>query len=207
MRGENNMIKKATFITSAAAKVGWITDDVPELCFIGRSNVGKSTFINALTNQKKLAKTSSTPGKTRLLNFFSINDDLFRIVDAPGYGYARVSHDKKELFAAFMEEYLTTRTNLKGVCLLLDMRHTPTKDDVGMYEYLKYHAIPVLIIGTKLDKLKRNDIKKNEKIIKEKIKFDQNDAFLALSATSKENLAKAYNQLIVLLAKERVKVA
>jgi GTP-binding protein len=199
------MIKKATFITSAAAKKGWIEDSVSEICFVGRSNVGKSTFINALTNQKKLAKTSSTPGKTRLLNFFSINDDEFRIVDAPGYGFARVSHESKDLFAAFMEEYFTGRTNLKGVCLLLDMRHKPTKDDIQMYEYFKYHKINVLVVGTKLDKLKRNDIKKNEKILKETISFDKADSFLALSSVSKENLERAYNELVNLLNRKQEK--
>src|SRR5699024_8671135 len=114
-----------------------------------------------------------------------INDNEFRIVDAPGYGFARISNDSKKLFAAFMDEYLQNRTNLKGVCLLLDMRHKPTKDDVAMYEYLKHYNIPTMIVGTKLDKLKRNDIKKNEKILKETILFQSEDLFLSLSSVSK----------------------
>lgn len=163
-------------------------DDIPEICFIGRSNVGKSSFINAITNQKKLAKTSQTPGKTRLLNFFDINNGQYRIVDAPGYGYARVSDSQKMNFSNFMAEYLEKRSNLKAVGLLLDMRHKPTQDDKQMYEYLKYHNIKTIIIGTKLDKLKRNDIKKNEKLLKNEIGFIDTDYFVATSSSEKTNL-------------------
>lgn len=189
------MIKQAKFIKSGAAKKDWIVDDIPEICFIGRSNVGKSTFINAITNQNKLAKTSSTPGKTRLLNFFEINNGQYRIVDAPGYGFARVSHKLKDEFAVMMEEYLTSRTNLKGVCQLVDLRHKPTNDDIQMYQFFKSQNIRVLIIATKRDKCKRNDIIKNEKLIKSVLEIDKNDLFLSISSTSKENL-KDVDQLI-----------
>ncbi|AGR42223.1 ribosome biogenesis GTP-binding protein YihA/YsxC [Spiroplasma diminutum] len=187
------MIKQAKFITSAANKSGWLKDDIAEVCFIGRSNVGKSTFINALTNQNKLAKTSSTPGKTRLLNFFDINNSQFRIVDAPGYGYARVNHDQKLAFAKMMDEYLTNREQLKFICQLVDLRHKPTNDDIEMYNFFKHHQIKVFIVATKRDKCKKNDIIKNEKIIKQTLEFDSEDRFLSISSTEKSNLDKVYD--------------
>ncbi|ASP28281.1 GTP-binding protein YsxC [Spiroplasma corruscae] len=185
---EFTKIKNAKFIKSAASKDGWIEDDIKEVCFIGRSNVGKSTFINTLTNNKKLAKTSSTPGKTRLLNFFDINNGSFRIVDAPGYGFARVSADIRLSFAKMMEEFLINRKNLIFICQLVDLRHKPTTEDVEMYNYFKYHQIKVFVVATKKDKCKKNDIKKNEKIIKETLKLSSEDNFISISSVSKENL-------------------
>ncbi|ATZ17350.1 GTP-binding protein [Williamsoniiplasma luminosum] len=193
------MIKTATFIKSAADKSGWIDDGVDEICFVGRSNVGKSTFINAITNQNKLAKTSSAPGKTRLLNFFNINNGQFRIVDAPGYGYAKVNLAQKMAFGEMMDDYLTNRNNLVGVCMLVDMRHDPTADDLQMYNFLKEVDLKVLMIGTKLDKLKKNDIQKNEKSIKKILNFDENDTFLKVSNTNKTNINLVYNVLVELL--------
>jgi len=193
------MIKQAKFIKSAAQKSGWIQDNVNEVCFIGRSNVGKSTFINALTNQNKLAKTSSTPGKTRLLNFFDINNGEFRIVDAPGYGFARVNHEQKLEFAKMMDEYLTSRNNLKFVCQLVDLRHKPTNDDVEMYNFFKHHNIPVLIVATKKDKCKKNDIKKNEKVIKETLKVVDTDKFLSISSMEKNSLQNVYDVLVEMI--------
>ncbi|WP_144416428.1 ribosome biogenesis GTP-binding protein YihA/YsxC [Spiroplasma litorale] len=186
------MIKNAKFVKSAANKEGWINDDINEVCFIGRSNVGKSTFINSLTNNKKLAKTSSTPGKTRLLNFFDINNGQFRIVDAPGYGFARVSNEIKVSFAKMMEEYLTDRKNLIFVCQLVDLRHKPTNEDVEMYNFFKYHKTNVLIVATKKDKCKKNDIKKNEKIIKETLTLDSADKFISISSLDKNSLKNIY---------------
>ncbi|WP_338969304.1 ribosome biogenesis GTP-binding protein YihA/YsxC [Spiroplasma endosymbiont of Labia minor] len=180
------MIKQASFITSAADKNGWINDDISEICFVGRSNVGKSSLINALTNQKSLANTSSVPGKTRLLNFFSINNNKWRIVDAPGYGYAKISLSQKEKFANLMEDYLTLRKNLKFVCQLIDLRHKPSNDDIDMYNFLKYHNIQVWIIATKLDKIKKNDMKKNIGIIKLTLNLIDSDSFFVVSV-SKNN--------------------
>ncbi|AGM24898.1 ribosome biogenesis GTP-binding protein YihA/YsxC [Spiroplasma chrysopicola] len=177
--------KNAQYLTSAVNKAGWINDDLMEICVLGRSNVGKSSFLNMLTNNKQLAKVSQQPGKTKMLNFFSINNNTFRLVDAPGYGFARVSNDQKDAFGELMERYLTERNNLKFVCLLIDLRHLPTGDDLAMYEFLKYHHIKTVIIGTKLDKLKRNDINKNEKLIKETLGFNPTDDFIKTSSKDK----------------------
>ncbi|WP_031542858.1 ribosome biogenesis GTP-binding protein YihA/YsxC [Mesoplasma photuris] len=195
------MIKQADFVKSAADRSGWIDDDMPEICFVGRSNVGKSSFINSITNRNKLAKVANTPGKTRLLNFFNINKDEFRIVDAPGYGYAKISLDMKLKFGEMMEEYLTSRPNLRGVCMLVDLRHKPTNDDVEMYNFLKENDIPVFIVGTKLDKLKRNEISKNEKLVKQTLLFDEEDWFLKVSNLNKDNIEKAYSIFIEMVNK------
>lgn len=158
-------IKQAQFMTSAVEEKQWPKDQIVEFCFVGRSNVGKSTFINTLTNQKKLARTSQTPGKTQVLNFFSINNDQFRFVDVPGYGFAKVNRSKKEQFADMMEEYLATRKNLKAIFLLLDFRHQPTKDDILMLEYLQYMKHKIYLIATKVDKVSKNQYIKQKKLL------------------------------------------
>ena len=186
------MIKWAEFIKSSASKDGWIDDNVPEVLFVGRSNVGKSSIINALTNNKKMAKVSASPGKTRLLNFFDINHHQFRIVDAPGYGYAKVSGDLKASFAPMMEEYLTNRTNLGLVLMLVDLRHPPSKDDLMMYDYLKHYHVPVVLIGTKLDKLKQNEIKKNVELIRTTLKVDPTTLLIKTSVTKNQNIDQIY---------------
>ncbi len=177
--------KNATYITGAVSSKQWIIDDLPEFCIIGRSNVGKSTFINFLTNNKKLARISSTPGKTRLLHFFSVNNNDFRIVDAPGYGFAKINNKQKNMFASMMDEYLTKRNNLIFVALLMDLRRIPSNDDVDMYNFLKYNNKKVIIIGTKLDKLKSNDIRKNVNVIKQKLNFSNSDEFIKISSLKK----------------------
>lgn len=159
------VIKQAQFLTSAVQESQWPKDQIIEFCFVGRSNVGKSSFINTLTNQKNLARISQTPGKTQVLNFFSINNSQFRFVDVPGYGFAKVNRNKKEQFADMMEEYLATRKNLKAIFLLLDFRHQPTKDDVLMLEYLQYMKHKIYLIATKVDKVSKNQYVKQKKII------------------------------------------
>ncbi|WP_026389778.1 ribosome biogenesis GTP-binding protein YihA/YsxC [[Acholeplasma] multilocale] len=193
------MIKQAEFIKSAADRSGWIEDEMPEICFVGRSNVGKSSFINSITNRNKLAKVANTPGKTRLLNFFDINKGTFRIVDAPGYGYAKINVSMKIKFGQMMEDYLINRPNLRGVVMLVDLRHKPTQDDRNMYDFLKGNEIPVLMIGTKLDKLKRNEIAKNEKMIKETLSFVDTDTFIKVSNLNKTNIEGTYEEFIKLI--------
>ncbi|HEO6940146.1 TPA: YihA family ribosome biogenesis GTP-binding protein, partial [Streptococcus agalactiae] len=144
----------ASILLSAANKSHYPQDDLPEVALAGRSNVGKSSFINTLLGRKNLARTSSKPGKTQLLNFYNIDDKL-RFVDVPGYGYAKVSKTERAKWGKMIEEYLVTRDNLRVVVSLVDFRHDPSADDIQMYEFLKYYEIPVIIVATKADKIPR----------------------------------------------------
>ena len=137
---------------SAVRRSQYPTDNKPEFLMVGRSNVGKSSFINTLINRKNYARTSANPGKTQTINFYLINNEFY-LVDAPGYGFANLSKTKQKKFGLMMEDYLTTRPNLKNVFMLIDFRHKPTSDDLQMYEYLKHYKIPVTIVATKTDKI------------------------------------------------------
>lgn len=185
----------AEFMLCAAWKSQWPHNDLPEICLAGRSNVGKSSFINTITGRGQLAKVSGTPGKTRTLNFFNINNEL-RLVDVPGYGYAKVNDKIKESFGEMIDTYLRERDNLKGLVLLVDYRHKPTKDDVEMYQYAKYYDIPVIVVATKEDKLKRNDLIKNEKLIKQTLDFDPQDSFVRFSSLKKKGIEEAWNEIL-----------
>lgn len=161
-------IQEAQYAISAVNEKDFPNKKEPEFLFMGRSNVGKSTFINALTNRKKLAYTSSTPGKTQTLNFYYINESFY-FVDVPGYGYAKVSKDKRAQFGEMIEHYLTSSKNLRRAFLLVDFRHGPSVDDVLMFDYLAFHEIPTTIIATKHDKVRMNDRKKADNIIRKKL--------------------------------------
>ncbi|GAB2026893.1 ribosome biogenesis GTP-binding protein YihA/YsxC [Lactovum odontotermitis] len=169
---------------SAASEKQWPDSDMPEIALAGRSNVGKSSFINTLLNRKNFARTSSTPGKTQLLNFYNI-DDTVHFVDVPGYGYARVSKKERERWGKMIEDYLTQRENLRAVVSLVDFRHAPTEDDVTMYQFLKYYEIPVILVATKADKVTKNRWSANEVLIKKAVKFDSNDDFVIFSSENK----------------------
>lgn len=190
-------VNKAQFVLCAAWKSQWPENDLPEICLAGRSNVGKSSLINTITNHSKLAKVSGTPGKTRTLNFFNINDEL-RLVDVPGYGYAKVNDKIKESFGDMIDTYLRERDVLKGLVLIVDYRHKPTHDDIEMYEYAKYYEIPVIVVATKEDKLKRNDLKKNEKMIKQVLDFDENDQFVRFSSFNKTGVQELWDAILKL---------
>ena len=187
-------IKKAEYVLSAAWKSQWPQETYPEMCLAGRSNVGKSSFINAMLNRNGLAKVSSTPGKTRTLNFFNVNDALY-FVDVPGYGYAKVNNNVTKQFGKTMDEYIKLRFSLKGFILLVDYRHKPTKDDVMMYEFVKHHNVPVIVVATKEDKLKRNDLKKNEQLIKNTLVFHKEDKFIRFSSLKKIGIEEAWNAI------------
>ena len=170
------------------------TDNKPEFLLVGRSNVGKSSFINALIGRKNYAKTSSTPGKTQTLNFYICNDDFY-LVDVPGYGYATRDKATQKKFGLMIEEYLKTRSNLKLVFLLIDSRIRPTENDILMYDYLKYYNIPVVIIATKYDKIKAKDRDKNLKNIKDALKLDTNDKIIYFSSVTKKGKDDILNEI------------
>ena len=178
-------ITKVQFANSAVRESQYPTDKKDEFLLVGRSNVGKSSFINKLVNRRNIARISSIPGKTQTLNFYLIND-LFYLVDVPGYGFAKVSRKLKNKFGMIIEEYLKTRKNLKMVFMLVDFRHKPTDDDILMYNYLKYYDIPVTIIATKCDKVSKNYHDKNLKIIRDTLNLNNDDEIIMFSALSSE---------------------
>ena len=164
-------IRSAEFILSASSPWQFPSPTLPEIAFAGRSNVGKSTLINSLLNRKKLVKTSSTPGKTQLINFFKINDK-FHFVDLPGYGFAKVPETVRQQWQRLIEAYLQERESLRNVVLIIDSRHGPTSQDRQLKEWLDYYDRPVLIVASKIDKLKRGQIQKHLKIIRQDLSLD-----------------------------------
>ncbi len=177
-------ITNAEFIISAVKPEQYPVDNRAEFAFVGRSNVGKSSLINTITNRKKLVKVSGTPGKTRLVNFFLINDEFY-FVDLPGYGYAKVSKSEQAKWGNMMEMYLLNREPLKKIMLLVDSRHKPTSDDKMMYDWIKYYGGKVIVIATKEDKLKRNEIKKSEKLIRETLGMPDDEKIILFSSLKK----------------------
>ena len=182
---------------TAVRKSQYPEDNKIEFLLVGRSNVGKSSFINTLINRKNFARTSATPGKTQTLNFYLLNEEFY-LVDVPGYGYAKVSKKLKSKFGMIIEDYLEGRDNLKHVFMLVDFRHKPTSDDVMMYEFLKYYNIPLTIIATKADKVKKNSYLKNKKIILDTFKIEEQELILFSTVTKvgkQEVLEKIENML------------
>ncbi|KRM02267.1 ribosome biogenesis GTP-binding protein YihA/YsxC [Lactobacillus kitasatonis] len=153
------IIKSSSYAISAVKESQYPKDNLPEIALAGRSNVGKSSLINTLLKRKNLARTSSQPGKTQTLNFYLVNDEFY-LVDVPGYGYAKVSQKRRQEFGEMIQDYLETRPNLKGLIILIDSRHQPTKDDIAMYEYAQYLNIPILVVCTKMDKIKKSQTNK-----------------------------------------------
>ncbi|MBR0139180.1 MAG: YihA family ribosome biogenesis GTP-binding protein [Firmicutes bacterium] len=177
-------INRVDFLCSAVKKSQYPAEDLPEIAFAGRSNVGKSSLINLLTNNKNAAKVSSSPGKTRTINFFLINGS-FRIVDLPGYGYAKVSKAVSEDWGRMMEEYLSKRPNLVGVVQLVDIRHEPSAQDVQMYDYLRYYGLSGLVAATKADKVSKNEMNKNLAVIRKTLSLEKEDVVIPVSALKK----------------------
>lgn len=187
-------VHSADIVISAVAKKQYPKSALPEIALAGRSNVGKSSFVNTLIDRKKLARTSSKPGRTQTLNFYLI-EDKFHFVDLPGYGYARVSKKERAKWGEMIEEYFANRKQLQAVVSLIDMRHDPSEGDVQMYDFLKYYGFPVILVATKADKVPKN--KKNQQVerIKKVLNFDENDAFVVFSTVTKEGKAEAWDAI------------
>jgi GTP-binding protein len=159
-------------------------DDLPEIAFAGRSNVGKSSLLNLITGRKALARVSGSPGKTRTINFYRCND-RFRIVDLPGYGYAKISRSESEKWGAMMEAYLEGRENLIKVVQLVDIRHEPSVQDVQMYDYLKYHGLDGIVVATKADKIGKNERMRAISRIASSLGMSEEDIVIPVSSLKK----------------------
>lgn len=169
---------------SAVRQSQYPTDNKPEFLLVGRSNVGKSSFINSIIERRNYARVSGKPGKTQTLNFYNVNDDFY-LVDVPGYGFASVSKERQQKFGMMIEEYITNRSNLKQVFLLIDFRHKPTNDDLLMYNFLKYYNLDITIVATKVDKIGKTLREKQEKLIKDTLSITENDNFILFSSSTK----------------------
>ncbi|MCO6224036.1 ribosome biogenesis GTP-binding protein YihA/YsxC [Staphylococcus epidermidis] len=179
-------------IISAVKKAQYPDTGLTEVALSGRSNVGKSTFINSMIGRKNMARTSQQPGKTQTLNFYNIDEQLI-FVDVPGYGYAKVSKVQREKFGKMIEEYITQRENLKLVIQLVDLRHQPTEDDVLMYNYLKHFDIPTLVICTKEDKIVKGKVQKHIKSIKDKLELEPGDNIISYSSIKNSKQQEIWN--------------
>lgn len=185
------IINQSEFSVSAVKAIQYPEGGLDEIALAGRSNVGKSSFINTLLQRKNLARTSSSPGKTQTLNFYRVNSDQadFYLVDVPGYGYAKVSKKQREEFGEMIQDYLETRAYLKGLILLIDGRHEPTADDIAMYDYAQYLNLPILLVATKMDKIKKNAFNKTEAAFRKHLNFNKdNVTFLPFSSVTKLNV-------------------
>ena len=167
---------------------------LPEVAFAGKSNVGKSSLINALVNRKSLARTSGQPGKTQTINFYNINEAMY-LVDLPGYGYAKVSQSEKEKWGKMIERYLHTSKNLKAVFLLIDIRHDPSANDKMMYDWILNNGYEPIIIATKLDKINRSQVQKHVKMIKEGLQVVKGTIVIPYSAQTKQGREEIYDLL------------
>ncbi len=185
-------INNVTLASIAVRTSQYPTDNLPEFLIVGRSNVGKSSFINTIINRKNFAHTSSKPGKTQTLNFYQINNDFY-FVDVPGYGYASVSKERQKKFGTMIEGYIKSRENLKCVFLLIDYRHKPTEDDVLMYDFLKYYNLKIKVIATKYDKVKKSLRDKQNKLIKDTLKLNEEEEFITFSTISKKGRDEVYD--------------
>ena len=157
----------------------------PEVAFAGKSNVGKSSLINALVNRKSFARTSSEPGKTQTINFYNVNNELY-LVDLPGYGYARTSMETREKWGKMIEKYLHTSKMLKAVFLLVDIRHEPSQNDVNMYDWIKYQGFTPVVIATKADKIKRSQLPRQIKLVRDTLGMEKEEMLIPFSAETKQ---------------------
>ncbi|HHY83513.1 MAG TPA: YihA family ribosome biogenesis GTP-binding protein [Clostridiales bacterium] len=188
------VIRKAEFVKSAANASQYPQDGLPHFAMVGKSNVGKSSLINALTNNSKLAKISSQPGKTRLINFFLVNDSFY-LVDLPGYGFARVSQNEKAAWGKMINEYFEKAAPINCLIMILDIRHDPTADDKQMAEWIRYYQMPVILAASKSDKLGKTRIKPQAVQLRKQLGFSEDIPIVPYSAVSKTGL----EELLILM--------
>jgi len=187
-------VTSAEIVISAVRPEQYPEGDLPEFALAGRSNVGKSSFINKMLNRKSLARTSSKPGKTQTLNFFIINE-MMHFVDVPGYGYAKVSKSERAAWGKMIETYLTSREQLRAALLIVDLRHPPTKDDIMMYDFFKHYEIPCIVIATKADKIPRGKWQKHLKVTKETLQLEKGDEIILFSSETGQGKEEAWKSL------------
>lgn len=185
-------VTSSEIVISAVKPAQYPDVNIPEIALAGRSNVGKSSFINKILARKNLARTSSKPGKTQTLNFYIINE-ILHFVDVPGYGYAKVSKTEREAWGKMIETYITTREQLRAVVLLVDVRHPPSKDDVLMYNFLKHYNIPTIIVATKADKIPKGKWQKHVKVIKDTLDMDQSDSLVLFSSETGQGKTEVWS--------------
>jgi GTP-binding protein len=187
-------VTSSDIVISAVKPEQYPNTPIPEFALAGRSNVGKSSFINKMINRKNLARTSSKPGKTQTLNFYIINEAL-HFVDVPGYGYAKVSKTERDAWGKMIETYFTSRDQLRAALLIVDLRHPPTKDDIAMYEFLKHYDLPRIVIATKADKIPKGKWQKHLKITRQTLNMEKEDEFLLFSGETGEGKEQAWGVL------------
>ena len=188
-------IRSSEIVVSAIRKEQYPAEGLPEIALVGRSNVGKSSATNALLNRRNFARTSQTPGKTRTINFYKINEEFY-FVDLPGYGYAKVAKSEKDKWGVIMERYLQDRDELCAIFLLVDIRHEPTNDDVMMYEWIKHFGYNCVVIATKADKISRGQYQKHISIIRKKLQLEKDEKVIPLSSSKKTGVEDVWNEII-----------
>lgn len=197
------IIKKAELETVCGITSKFPENSEPELVFAGKSNVGKSSLINALMNRKSLARTSSQPGKTQTINYYKVNDEIY-FVDLPGYGYANANIETKAKWGKMIEKYLHTSEQIRCIFLLIDIRHEPSKNDKQMYDWILHNGYQPVIIATKLDKLKRSQVAKCVKIVREGLGLPKESVLIPFSSQTKQGREEVYEFIENLLAEEQV---
>lgn len=188
------IIKKAEFIITAVEPAGYPDNGWPEIALAGRSNVGKSSLINTLLNRKSLARVGNTPGKTRVINFYNVNDELM-LVDLPGYGFAKVSKEEKKSWGRLAETYLTTRKSLQVILMLVDIRHEPTDDDCTMMNYIRESGRSAIVVATKADKLNRSEYKKQIDMIRTSLCLDEAAMVIPFSSVKRTGIIDVWSAI------------
>lgn len=187
-------VNEVELLISAVQPEQYPSGGRPEIALAGRSNVGKSSLINKLINRKSMARISQQPGKTQTLNFYALNQEII-FVDVPGYGYAKVSKKQREQWGTMIETYLSEREVLKVVILIVDVRHSPSKDDILMYDWLKYYEIPVIVVATKADKIKKSQHQRHLKTVSETLNLEDGDSLVLFSSHTGEGKEKVWNEV------------